>query len=64
MCSYEDRKRAVELYIQYGCRAAVVIRELGYPNQHSFLKWHKEYLEAGELHRKRNGCQRYKSKRH
>ena len=32
MYSYEERKRAVELYIKYDHRAAQVIHELGYPN--------------------------------
>ena len=39
MYSYEDRKRAVELYIEYGLSAAAVINELGYPNRHSLANW-------------------------
>ncbi len=49
MYSYEDRKRAVELYIEYGLGAADVIRELGYPNRHSLSNWYKDYLEHGEV---------------
>ena len=49
MYSYEDRKRAVELYIQYNKSAASVIRELGYPNRHSLDKWYKEFMSTGEL---------------
>ena len=30
MYSYEQKKRAVELYIRYYHKAAAVIRELGY----------------------------------
>lgn len=33
MYSYKERKTAVELYINYGRRAARVIKELGYPNR-------------------------------
>ena len=33
MYSHEDRKRAVELYIEYNLSTADVIRELGYPNR-------------------------------
>lgn len=49
MYSYEDRKRAVELYIEYGLSAVEVIRELGYPNRHSLRNWYKDYLEHGEV---------------
>ena len=38
MYSYEERKKAVELYIQYGYRAAAVIRELGYPDRHTLKR--------------------------
>jgi len=33
MYSYEDRMKAVELYIKYDLSAAATIRELGYPNR-------------------------------
>lgn len=49
MYSYEDRIRAVQLYEQYGRRAAAVIRELGYPDRHMLVKWYKEYLREGDL---------------
>ena len=53
MYSYEDRKRAVELYIQYNLSAAAVIRELGYPERHSLLKWYKEFKNDGDLRKQR-----------
>lgn len=31
MYSYKERKKAVELYIQYGYRAAAVVRHWGIP---------------------------------
>lgn len=49
MYSYEQRIKAVELYIKYGLRAAAVIRELGYPNRHSLIVWYKEYLDNGGI---------------
>ena len=49
MYSYEDRKRAVGLYIEYGLSAARVIHELGYPNRHSLANWYKDFLEHGEV---------------
>jgi putative transposase len=33
MYSYEDRVRAIELYIKLGKRVRATIRQLGYPNQ-------------------------------
>ncbi len=47
MYSYEDRKRAVELYIEYNLSAADVINELGYPDRHSLRNRYKDCLEHG-----------------
>lgn len=44
MYSYEDRIRAVQLYIKLGKRVAATIRQLGYPNKNSLKNWHREYL--------------------
>ena len=52
MYSYEERKKAVELYIQYGYRAAAVIRELGYPDRHTLKRWAREYEEDRDLHQR------------
>jgi transposase-like protein len=43
MYSYEDRMKAVELYIKYDLSAAATIRELGYPNRKMLARWYKEY---------------------
>ena len=32
MYALEERKKAVELYLKYGRHAALVMRELGYPD--------------------------------
>jgi transposase-like protein len=51
MYSSEKKKKAVELYIHYHLSAAAVIRELGYPERKTLIKWHKDYQEglaAGE----------------
>lgn len=50
MYSYEERKKAVDLYIQYGYRAAAVVQELGYPNRHTLKRWAREYEADKELH--------------
>ena len=49
MYSFEDRMRAVELYIKYGHSVADVIRELGYPNRGSLRNWFREFEESGDL---------------
>lgn len=59
MYSYEDRKRAVELYIQYDKSAAAVLRELGYPNRHSLVIWYREFMKNGELKKQRISSSKY-----
>ena len=59
MYSYDERIRAVELYIQYGLRASAVIHELGYPDRHSLVMWYKEYTANGDLHVKLERTPKY-----
>ena len=41
--SLEQRKRTVELYIQYGHNGEAVSKELGYPSHpHMIKKWYTE----------------------
>ena len=49
MYSYEERKKAVDLYIKYGKKATAVITELGYPNRHSLVQWYKAFIKAGKI---------------
>ena len=49
MYSYDDRIRAVRLYIQYDKSAAAVIQELGYPERKTLRYWYKEYLRDNGL---------------
>jgi len=49
MYSYEDRKRAVELYIKYDRNIAAVIHELGYPSRQMLYLWYKEFTAKGEI---------------
>ena len=44
MYSYEDRMRAVRLYLKLGKRVGATIRQLGYPSRRSLTAW------IGELH--------------
>ena len=43
MYSYEDRIRAVELYIRLGNCARATIRQLGYPTKNALNGWYCEY---------------------
>lgn len=52
MYSYDDRMRAVKLYIQYDHSFSSVQHELGYPNNRKTLKaWYKEFVETRTLHK-------------
>lgn len=49
MYSYEDRLRAVKLYIKLGKRTSVTIRQLGYPTKNSLIDWYREYERSRYL---------------
>ncbi|RCV85927.1 IS3 family transposase [Billgrantia montanilacus] len=49
MYSYEDRIRAVELYLKYGKSASAVVRELGYPSPKNLRRWYRTYVDTGGL---------------
>ena len=50
MYSYEERLRAVKMYIKYDHSLSTVIRELGYPSHQALLQWYREYITQGDLH--------------
>ena len=49
MYSYEDRIRAVKLFIKLGKRTGATLRELGYPTKNSLKNWHLEYERRHDL---------------
>ncbi len=49
MYSYEDRIRAVRLYIKLGKRISVTIRQLGYPTKNALKAWHREFENCCDL---------------
>ena len=59
MYSYEDRIKAVKLYIKYDLSAADTIRELGYPSYKMLLRWYKEFQKTGDLHKQLNRESKY-----
>jgi len=50
MYSYEERLKAVELYLRYGKRIKATIRELGYSTKNSLMAWCAEFEKTGSLH--------------
>ena len=49
MYSYEERIRAVRLYLRLGKRAAPTVRQLGYPNVKALKVWYQEYELSSDL---------------
>ena len=43
MCSYEERMRAVELYIKFGKPVRAIILELRYQTKNDLMGWHREH---------------------
>lgn len=57
MYSYEDRLRAVRLYLKLGRRMSATLRQLGYPTKNSLKAWLAEFERNQDL---RRGYQRIK----
>lgn len=49
MYSYEDRIRAVRLYLELDRRLGVTLRTLGYPTKNALLAWVREYESRADL---------------
>ena len=49
MYSYDDRLRAVRLYIKLGKRVGLTIQQLGYPTKNALKSWHREYEQRHAL---------------
>jgi putative transposase len=49
MYSYEDRLRAVRLYIKLGRRVRLTIRQLGYPTKNALKSWDREFEKRRDL---------------
>ena len=57
MYKYDERLRAVELYLKLGKRIGATIRQLGYPTKNSLKSWHQEFIERGDLQVAYGNCQ-------
>lgn len=49
MYSYENRIRAVQLYIKLGKCTAATIRQLGYPTKNALKSWYRAYQQGNDL---------------
>lgn len=49
MYSYEDRLRAVQLYIKLEKRVRLTIRPLGYPTKDAFKSWYRAYERSADM---------------
>ena len=49
MYSAEQRRIAIETFIQFDHRYADTIAKLGYPNRATLMNWWKEYKRTGEI---------------
>lgn len=49
MYSYEDRIRAVKLYIKLDKLTCPTIRQLSYPTKNALKSWHREYEHSRDL---------------
>ena len=49
MYSYEDRIRAVKLYIKLDKRIAATIIQLGYPTKNALKTWYREYEQRQDV---------------
>jgi transposase InsO family protein/transposase-like protein len=49
MYSYDDRIRAVELYIKLGKQVRPTIRQLGYPTKNALKGWYREYQQRLDI---------------
>ena len=49
MYSYDERIRAVELYIELGKRVRPTIRQLGYPTKNALKGWYRTYQQQRDV---------------
>lgn len=62
MYTYEERMKAVQLYIKYNHSLASVIAELGYPSHQALLGWYREYKATGDLKKESKRKPKYSAK--
>ncbi|NLJ17551.1 IS3 family transposase [Globicatella sulfidifaciens] len=58
MFAYEDKLKAIKLYLKYESYAAA-INELGYPSRGALIKWVKEYKDNGDIRKENTRKSKY-----
>ncbi|MDD2482593.1 MAG: IS3 family transposase [Lutispora sp.] len=59
MYSLEEKKKAVDLYIQYDKQLLKTVETLGYPSRNSLRKWYYEFRDSGAFKDKYTRGQKY-----
>lgn len=59
MYSLEEKKKAVDLYIQYDKQLSKTIKTFGYPSRNSLRGWYYEFRDSGEFKDTYTRKQRY-----
>lgn len=54
MYTYEERKKAVDLYFKYDQALAATTKKLGYPSVGALRQWIREFQSSGKLHKNIN----------
>jgi len=49
MYSYEDRLRAVQLFLRTGKNCKLTIRQLGYPTKNALKAWCVDFEQNGDV---------------
>lgn len=63
MYSYDDRLKAVELFIKYDYSPTAVMHELGYPKSRTSLYgWYSEFRKNGNIRKKSTRTRKYTQK--
>ena len=58
MFAYEDKLKAIKLYLKYESYAAA-INELGYPSRGALIQWVKEYKDNGDIRKENTRKSKY-----
>lgn len=58
MFAYEDKLKAIKLYLKYESYAAA-INELGYPSRGVLIQWVKEYKDNGDIRKENTRRSKY-----
>ncbi len=59
MYTYDQRMKAVKLFIESNINENIVIKNLGYPSPGALRSWYKEYMCNNDLRKESKGKPRF-----